>query len=58
MITFTLTKEQMIAALEANGWYTWYDDNNWVRKDAIRPDYAGCSVEIAFSILLRDKNIL
>jgi len=39
--------------LEENGWTTWYNDDNWIRKEwynnpKIRIDYAGVSTDVAY----------
>ena len=45
--------EEKAKFLQANGWQTWYHDDNWVEDkyfDSYHgPDRAGCSTEVAYA---------
>jgi hypothetical protein len=55
--TFTFTKEMISCALVANGYYTLWNEDNWVPPDSKNPDWAGMSMMEAFKSLLRKKNM-
>ena len=44
--------EEKAKFLQANGWQTWYHDDNWVQDkhfdSPYGPDRAGCSTEVAY----------
>jgi hypothetical protein len=61
--SFTFSEEQIRMALEANGYSTQWNEDNWVkdvwRKDpSVNIDWAGMTTIEAFKSLLRGKNLL
>lgn len=47
----------MAVILRRNGWYTWYSEDNWIRRDyAGRIDYAGVSTIDAFNRFKRQPD--
>jgi len=58
MSSYIFDKEMMKRCLEANGWHTLWNDDNWVNDDMVNPDMAGTDIFVAFIILLKSKNML
>jgi hypothetical protein len=54
---FTFTEEMIDLALRANGFYTLWNEANWVPPNASNPDWAGMSMLEAFKMLLKQKNL-
>ena len=53
---YTFTEQDIIDALEANGWFLSYGDE-WVHEKQTYIDRGGLSLREAFEALLRKSNI-
>ena len=53
---YTFTEQDIIDALEANGWYVSWG-NEWVHEKWTRTDQGGLTMKEAFERLLRSANL-
>jgi hypothetical protein len=56
-MNFTFDDEMITVALEANGYYTIWNDDNWAHKESLDPDHSGQTKQRAFERLLYELNL-
>ena len=52
------TEDEMKAFVKANGWYTLWNENNWVNNDVKNLDWGGRSLKSAYQQCLDDNEDL
>jgi hypothetical protein len=55
---FIFTDKMQREALEANGFHALWHPDNYVKDGHPNPDWNGMSIERAFRILLKEKNLV
>ena len=56
-MNFTFDEEMITVALNANGYYALWNDNNWVHKESTDPDHSGQTKQKVFERLLYALNL-
>ena len=52
------TEDEMKVFVKANGWYTLWNENNWVNNDVKNLDWGGRSLKSAYQQCLDDNEDL
>ena len=52
------TEDEMKSFVKANGWYTLWNENNWVNNDVKNLDWGGRSLKSAYQQCLDDNEDL